>query len=215
MDVRMDIIDLVVAIEAEMKDTCSYTGRDALHHDVRAAIAEVPRHKFVPADQQGSAYENNPLPIGHGQTISQPYIVALMTDLLDTKPTDRVLEVGTGSGYQAAVLSRLVSQVYTIEIIDILAKESARRLTKLGYGNVLVAHRDGSDGWPEHAPYDGIIATAAAEKVPQSLVEQLKEGGKLIIPIGTYEQWIVSVTKLRGGDVDVQKILPVRFVPFV
>ena len=177
------------------------------------AMAKVPRDKFVPKELTARAYEDNPLPIGFGQTISQPYIVAFMTQALKPKPTDRVLEIGTGSGYQAAVLSELVAQVYTIEIVRPLAQRAAVVLQALGYKNVLVKGGDGYKGWPEHAPFDSIIVTAAPDHVPQPLIEQLKEGGRLIIPVGkTYAQRLYAYEK-RGGALKETAVIPVRFVP--
>src|SRR5688572_21933642 len=177
------------------------------------AMAKVPRDKFVPKELTARAYEDNPLPIGFGQTISQPYIVAFMTQELKPKPTDRVLEIGTGSGYQAAVLAELVAQVYTIEIVRPLAQRAAVVLQALGYKNVLVKGGDGYKGWPEHAPFDSIIVTAAPDHVPQPLIEQLKEGGRLIIPVGkTHAQRLISYEK-RGGALKETAVIPVRFVP--
>ena len=206
---------MLQAIDSDMQETEHYTGINRLDDDVRQALAEVPRHLFVPAAIQASAYENRPLPIGHDQTISQPFIVALMTQLARPKNTDTVLEVGTGSGYQAAVLAPLVKQVYSIEIIEPLAIESAKALAAAGYDNVTVACRDGHAGWPEMAAFDIIIVTAAAEKLPDKLLEQLAPGGRMVIPLGDYEQWLTVATKQENGDMAVEKILPVRFVPFV
>jgi protein-L-isoaspartate(D-aspartate) O-methyltransferase len=180
---------------------------------VLRAMAKVPREKFVAKELEASAYEDRPLPIGFGQTISQPYIVAFMTQALKPKPTDRVLEIGTGSGYQAAVLSELVGEVYTIEIVRPLAQRAATVLNALGYKNVLVKGGDGYKGWPEHAPFDAIIVTAAPDHVPQPLVEQLKEGGRMIIPVGkTYTQEL-QVLEKRGGVVKQTAAVPVKFVP--
>ena len=180
---------------------------------VLEAMLSVPRHEFVPAELRGDAYADKPLPIGEGQTISQPYIVAFMTERLDPKPTDRVLEIGTGSGYQAAVLAELVAQVYTIEIIDNLAKRAAADLKRLGYTNVHVRSGDGYKGWPEAAPFDAIIVTCAPEKVPQPLVEQLKDGALMILPLGqTWDQQLVLLRK-QGNKLDRRAVLPVRFVP--
>ena len=177
------------------------------------AMAKVPRERFVPKELTARAYEDNPLPIGFGQTISQPYIVAFMTQELRPKPTDRVLEIGTGSGYQAAVLSELVKEVYTIEIVRPLAQRAAVVLQALGYKNVLVKGGDGYKGWPEHAPFDSIIVTAAPDHVPQPLVEQLKEGGRLIIPVGkTHAQRLYTYEK-HGGQLRETAVIPVRFVP--
>lgn len=182
---------------------------------VLAVLAKVPRHDFVPADYRASAYDNRPLPIGHGQTISQPYIVALMTDLLHVKKTDRVLEIGTGSGYQAAVLAELAAQVYTIEIIRPLGEQAERTLKSLHYDNVSVRVGDGYYGWPEQAPFDGIVVTAAASHVPPPLVQQLKPGGRMIIPVGSrfFVQQLVLVEKTADGEVRTHQLLPVRFVP--
>jgi protein-L-isoaspartate(D-aspartate) O-methyltransferase len=188
-------------------------GRGITNARVLAAMATVPRHEFVPAAQRRSAYADGPLPIGHGQTISQPYIVAFMTEQLDPKPTDRVLEIGTGSGYQAAVLSVLVTHVYSIEIIEPLGRQAAATLERLGYRNVKVKIGDGYAGWAEFAPFDSVIVTCAPERVPQPLVDQLKEGGKMIIPVGPlYEQELYLLEK-RDGKVRQRAVLPVRFVP--
>jgi protein-L-isoaspartate(D-aspartate) O-methyltransferase len=178
-------------------------------------MARVPRHELVPRDQRDFAYENRPLPIGHGQTISQPYIVAVMTDLLKPASTDRVLEIGTGSGYQAAILAELVDRVFTIEIIEPLGKLAGRNLEKLGYRNIEVRIGDGYYGWKEQAPFDAIVVTAAASHVPPPLIEQLKPGGRMVIPVGTrfMVQQLVLVEKDAGGEVTTRQILPVRFVP--
>jgi protein-L-isoaspartate(D-aspartate) O-methyltransferase len=188
-------------------------GRDITNIHVLSAMAKVPRHEFVPATLRPDAYKDYPLPIGHGQTISQPYIVAFMTEQLEPKPTDRILEVGTGSGYQAAVLAALVAQVYTIEIIDALAQQAASDLKRLGYTNVHVRSGDGYQGWADAAPFDAIIVTCAPERVPEPLVNQLREGGRIIIPIGpAYDQDLVLLRK-RGGKLEQHAVLPVRFVP--
>jgi protein-L-isoaspartate(D-aspartate) O-methyltransferase len=188
------------------------TYRDITNSAVLAAIGKVPRHEFVPANLREHAYEDRPLPIGHGQTISQPYIVAFMTEQLVPQTGDRVLEIGTGSGYQAAVLSELVKEVYTIEIVEPLARRAETDLKRLGYTNILVRAGDGYLGWPEAAPFDAIIVTCAPEAVPQPLVDQLKEGGRMIIPVGYGEQELVLLHK-RGGRLERQNVLPVRFVP--
>jgi protein-L-isoaspartate(D-aspartate) O-methyltransferase len=204
-------------IEMEVNLTRHLTGKDALDDQVMAAIKHVPRHEFLSADYRFLAYDNGPAPIGMGQTISQPYIVALMSDLLNTKPSDTILEIGTGSGYQSAVLSQLVRQVYSLEIIEELSKKSSRRLKKLGYGNVTVCTGDGSFGWPEHAPYDGIIVTAAAAYIPQPLIEQLRPGGRLVMPVGlpySYQELMV-VEKKADGKIEARNILGVSFVPLV
>jgi protein-L-isoaspartate(D-aspartate) O-methyltransferase len=179
------------------------------------AMGRVPRHLFVPDGQRPHAYENRPLPIGYSQTISQPYVVALMTDLLRARPQDRVLEVGTGSGYQAAVLSVLVGKVYTIEIVKALADESRERLARLGYANVEVRAGDGYAGWPEAAPFDAIMVTAGAPHVPPALVEQLKPGGRMVIPVGPASaiQSLTLVEKSADGSVRRRDVIPVRFVP--
>jgi protein-L-isoaspartate(D-aspartate) O-methyltransferase len=179
---------------------------------VLAAMRKVPRHLFVPPEEQGEAYNDYPLAIGHGQTISQPYIVAYMTEALELKPRDRVLEIGTGSGYQAAVLAELVTEVYSIEIVEALAKEAVARLHHLGYSNVQVRAGDGYRGWPEAAPFDAIIVTAAPEHIPQPLVEQLREGGRMVLPLGSWEQDLVRLRRTRAG-LQREYLLPVRFVP--
>lgn len=184
---------------------------------VLAAVRRVPRHEFVPADLRGDAYNDSALPIGHDQTISQPYIVALMTELLAVRPGTKVLEIGTGSGYQAAILGELGADVYTIEIVEPLAASAARRLQRLGYGNVHTQLGDGYRGWPEHAPFDAIIVTAAVAPVPQSLLDQLRPGGRLVMPLGhAFEpQMLVRLTKDDRGTVHRQDITPVAFVPLV
>ena len=208
---------LLREIETEYRDTASWTGRAAITPAVREALARVPRHAFVPADQQTLAYVNIPLPIGHGQTISQPYIVAIMTDLLDLCAGDVVLEVGTGCGYQAAVLAEIAGQVYTIEFVPDLAAAARERLAALGYANVEVRAGDGFEGWPEHAPFDAIIVTAAAPEVPAPLLAQLKPGGRMIIPLGApwSSQDLVLVEKDAAGDSRQRGVLPVAFVPLV
>lgn len=179
------------------------------------AMRHVPRHLFVPARYAGRAYADYPLPIGQGQTISQPYIVAFMTELLEVEPGDRILEIGTGSGYQAAVLTELTPYVYTIEIIEALGEQAAERLESLGYETVGAKIGDGYFGWAEHAPFDGIIVTCAAGHIPPPLLEQLKPGGRMVIPVGrVYEiQYIVRVTSDEEGKIRSQRLLPVRFVP--
>ena len=177
----------------------------------------VERHKFVPERYSESAYKDGPLPIGYGQTISQPFIVAFMTENLKLKSSHKVLEIGTGSGYQAAVLSELCDHVYTIEIVNALANESTERLEKLGYKNITVRSGNGYKGWPEEAPFDRIMVTAAPEEIPELLIEQLAEGGIMVIPVGKqYEiQYLWVITKEVGGQIKKEKILPVRFVPMV
>jgi protein-L-isoaspartate(D-aspartate) O-methyltransferase len=202
-------------IATEVHYTRELIAREAFDPRVMAAMAEVPRAAFVPADERQYAYANGPLPIGWGQTISQPYIVALMTDLLGCGPQARVLEVGTGSGYQAAVLSRVVRQVYSVEIIPELAEAAARRLTELGYTNVETRMGDGYLGWPEQAPFDGILVTAAAPTIPPALVEQLGPRARLVLPVGEPHgrQELLSVEKDPDGFVHTKPILPVAFVP--
>ena len=179
-----------------------------------AAMRKVPRHLFVPPAAAGEAYDDHPLPIGHGQTISQPYIVAFMTEALGLDGGESVLEVGTGSGYQAAVLAEVAARVYTIEIVPPLAEEAGERLRRLGYANVEVRSGDGYRGWPEAAPFDAIMVTAAAPRIPEPLKEQLKDGGRLILPVGDEYQELIVVTR-RGGSFAERRVLPVRFVPLV
>jgi protein-L-isoaspartate(D-aspartate) O-methyltransferase len=209
---RKAMVDTIVTLTRE---TAAETGRASLDARVLAALHKVPRHRFVPAEQEPYAYANRPLPIGNGQTISQPFIVALMTDMLGLKPTDRVLEIGTGCGYQAAVLAELAREVYTIEIVAPLAREAAARFAELGYRNVNARSGDGYRGWPAHAPFDAIIVTAAAPEVPPALIEQLKPGGKLVIPVGA--QWsgqeLRIIEKDQQGKTTTRNALPVRFVP--
>jgi len=181
--------------------------------NVLDAMREVPRHEFVPDHLKKYAYSDEPLPIGEDQTISQPYIVAYMTEYLRLGNEDKVLEIGTGSGYQAAVLAEIVDTVYTIEIVDVLAKNAQRTLDRLGYENVLVKRGDGYAGWPEHAPYDAIIITAAPTKIPEPLLEQLKIGGFMILPLGDYSQELVLIEKNSIKDFEQKTLLPVRFVP--
>ena len=202
-------------IARDARHTGRETGRPQLSDRVMEAMARVPRHRLVAPGDEAHAYRNQPLSIGQGQTISQPFIVALMTDLLDVEPGARVLEIGTGSGYQAAVLAELGVTVYTIEIIEPLAREAAKRLSQLGYGNIATRIGDGYRGWPEHAPFDAIIVTAAAPDVPQALVEQLRVGGKLVIPIGSPlgAQTLHVIRKEPGGKLLRREVLSVRFVP--
>ncbi|MNM67279.1 Protein-L-isoaspartate O-methyltransferase [compost metagenome] len=193
------------------------TGRVEFAAPVMAAMAKVPRHRFVPPDEVPYAYENRPLPIGYGQTISQPYIVALMTDLAQVEPTDVVLEIGTGSGYQAAILAELAQAVYTMEIIEPLAVQAGERLGRLGYAKVQARLGDGYHGWPEHGPYDAILVTAAASHVPPPLIAQLKAGGRMVIPVGApfMIQYLLLIEKAGDGSVSTRQVLPVRFVPLV
>ena len=179
---------------------------------VLAVMLKVERHLFVPKELQNSAYADQPLPIGEGQTISQPYIVALMTELLELKGDERVLEVGTGSGYQAAILGELSKEVYTIEIIGPLASSAKNLLLNLGYRNITVKAGDGYLGWPEAAPFDAIIVTAAPDHIPKPLLEQLREGGRLVLPVGTYSQELKKVVK-RSGKIETTDVVPVVFVP--
>lgn len=213
-DVERERRELLEQIDADFAATADYTGKFKLDPRIRQSMGEVPRHLFVPSAEQSLAYVDHALPIGCGQTISQPYIVALMTDLLETRPDQIVLEVGTGSGYQAAVLSSLVRQLYSVEVIEELATSAAERLERLGYGNVEVRAGDGALGWPEHAPYDGIIVTAAAHKIPPALIEQLKPGGRLVIPVGdSYGQDLRLIQKQADGSVKSRSVIPVAFVP--
>ena len=206
---------MLTEIRADVIATRSYIGKGALNDDVLKAMGRVPRHAFVPPKAVDAAYENRPLAIGYGQTISQPYIVALMTDLLAPEPGDSILEVGTGSGYQAAIVAELGVHIRTIEIIPQLAKQARARFTRLGYDNIQVRHGDGYFGWPEAAPFDGIIVTAAADHVPPPLVRQLKNGGRMVIPVGQRfgVQYLLLITKSREGELKTRQILPVRFVP--
>jgi len=182
---------------------------------VLAAMAKVPREEFVPADARPSAYEDGPLPIGYDQTISQPYVVAFMTEQLRPKRSDRVLEIGSGSGYQAAILGELVAEVYTIEIVEPLAKSAEATLQRLGYSNVHIKVGDGYKGWPEEAPFDAIIVTCAPEKVPQPLVDQLKDGGRMVIPVGERFAQQLYLLEKKNGQLKESITLPVRFVPML
>lgn len=206
---------LLDEIRDEVRDTRELTGRPVLDPRVLDALRGVPRHVFVPDDLQASAYVNHPLPIGHGQTISQPYIVALMSDLIQPRAGDVVLEVGTGSGYQAAILARLVKQVYSLEIIEELAAQARVRLQRLGCDNVEVRAGNGRFGWPEHAPYDSIMVTAAAPRIPPALIEQLKPGGILVMPVGSryLGQELLVLEKDALGGLEERRVLPVAFVP--
>lgn len=206
---------MVEEVAADAVFTSSYSGRATLSPYVVAAMKKVERHRFVPAELASYAYLNRPLPIGYGQTISQPFIVALMTDLMNLKEGDRVLEIGTGSGYQAAILAKIAKAVYSIEIIEPVGKEAAQRLKSMGYGNVETRVGDGYYGWPEAAPFDAIMVTAAVSHVPPPLIKQLKPGGRMVIPLGTHflTQYLMLLEKQVDGTVTSRQILPVRFVP--
>ena len=206
---------LVKEIEQDVRDTSLYLDKEALDSRVMTAISKVPRHRFVPAAQRHHGYANRPLSIGFGQTISQPYIVALMSDLIKPQADDRVLELGTGSGYQAAILAELTGQVYSMEIIEVLGEQATERLSRLGYDNVTTRIGDGYYGWEEHAPFDAIVVTAAASHVPPPLVAQLKPGGRMVIPVGSrfLTQQLVLIEKDPGGQLITRQILPVKFVP--
>lgn len=201
-------------IEAEISETSSYTGISHLSLKVLKAFAQVPRHAFVLPGDQPWAYLNKPLPIGEGQTISQPFIVALMTELLDVQPDDKVLEIGTGSGYQAAILAHLAKEVYSIETVSSLAKAVQEKFSKFGYKNVYLLEGNGAQGWVEHAPYNKVIVTAASEDIPPKLLEQLGNNGIMVIPLGENNQFLTIVRKDKEGNVSRQTILPVHFVPF-
>ena len=207
--------EMVEIIGKEVEKTKGYLGREKLSKATIGAMTKVKRHAFVPLMYRLMAYENRPLPIGYSQTISQPYIVAVMTDLLELKDSDRVLEVGTGSGYQAAVLAEIVKEVYTIEVISELGVAAAQRLEKLGYKNIETRIGDGYYGWKTHAPYDAIIVTAAAGHIPPPLLKHLKPGGKMIIPVKSFFriQHLILVSKNEQGHLCTRQILPVRFVP--
>jgi protein-L-isoaspartate(D-aspartate) O-methyltransferase len=211
---RVAMVDEVAQMAQEVSPSPG-GGGPALSPAVLDAIGRVPRHRFVPEDERRYAYQNYPLSIGHGQTISQPYIVALMTDLLAVKPGDRVLEIGTGCGYQTAVLAEVGAEVYSIEIVESLAQQAAETFMALGYDQIHAQAGDGYHGWPEHAPFDGIIVTAGAPHVPQPLVEQLKPGGRMVIPLGdTWSgQELLLIRKDENGKTHQHNVLPVRFVP--
>ncbi len=206
---------MLTDIEGEVHYTRRMIGKDALDPRVMHVMGKVPRDEFVPPELKSAAFDNGPLPIGHGQTISQPYIVALMTDMLQLEPDYTVLEIGTGSGYQTAILSQLCKKVYTVELVAALAQSAAARLERLRYANIETRIGNGYEGWPEHAPYDGIIVTAAASHIPQALIEQLKPGGKLAIPVGLpyMPQELVLVEKDSGGETRIKPVLGVAFVP--
>jgi protein-L-isoaspartate(D-aspartate) O-methyltransferase len=203
---------LLAEIATEAVLTVGHTGRAGFSERVMGAVARMPRHEFVPVELQPYAYLNRPLPIGYEKTVSQPFIVALMTDLLEPDAQDVVLEIGAGAGYQAAILAELVRQVYTMDIVEELAQGAERRLKRLGYGNVEVRKGNGYYGWPEHAPYDKIMVTAAADLIPPPLLAQLKPGGRMVIPTGIPDrQTLVLVEKSASGSLSTREVLAVRF----
>jgi protein-L-isoaspartate(D-aspartate) O-methyltransferase len=206
-------IDFAAARGRMVEDQLAAADRGITNARVLAVMGQVPRHEFVPERFRALAYADHPLPIGHGQTISQPFIVAFMTEKLEPQPADKVLEIGAGSGYQAAVLSALVSNVYTIEIVEPLARRAQADLKQLGYTNVMVRAGDGYKGWPEAAPFDAVIVTCAPDHVPQPLVDQLKEGGRMIIPVGPAGEQDLYLLQKKAGKVERRAVLPVRFVP--
>jgi len=205
--------DFSAARQRMVEEQLAAPGRGIKNRLVLEAMSTVPRHEFVPEPLRKSAYRDEPLPIGYGQFISQPFVVAFMTEQLDPKPTDRVLEIGTGSGYQAAILSQLVAEVYTIEIIEPLAKRAEADLKRLGYLNVKVLAGDGYKGWPEYAPFNSIIVTCAPDRVPQPLIDQLQDGGRMIIPVGTLWDQKLYLLQKHGTTIEQQAVLPVAFVP--
>ncbi|MCU7842996.1 MAG: protein-L-isoaspartate(D-aspartate) O-methyltransferase [Candidatus Thiodiazotropha sp. (ex Monitilora ramsayi)] len=214
-DVKHSRLQMIELIRDDVDRTSLYLDKEALDPKVLRVMGETPRHRFVPSDLHNQAYENRPLPIGHGQTISQPYIVAIMTDLVAPKATHKALEIGTGSGYQAAVLSQLVDMVFTMEVIEPLGKQATQRLAQLGYDNIEVDIADGYFGWEIEAPFDIIVVTAAASHVPPPLIKQLKPGGRMIIPVGSrfMTQQLLLINKDLKEKITVRQILPVRFVP--
>lgn len=216
-DVGAQRARMVADIDAMYAETRVETGLARMSEPVRRALGRVERHRLVPPGQAPLAYRNHPLPIGGGQTISQPYIVALSTDLLQLEGGETVLDVGTGSGYQAAVLAEIASRVYSIEIIPSLGNEARKRLEELGYGNIEVRIGDGYKGWAEKAPFDGIVVAAAAPQVPQALLDQLKPGGRLVVPVGGDGdmQYLKVFTRRADGGFDEKRVLPVRFVPLL
>ena len=215
MGTQQEIERMLKTIRAHTRYSQSSTGRGELDPRVLDAVARVPREAFVPDHLKHLSYSDGPLPIGRGQTISQPFIVALMSDLIDPRPGDRVLEVGTGCGYQSAVLAELVERVYSIEIIPDLSRRAGELLEELGYRNVQPRVGDGYHGWPEQAPFDAILVTAAAEEIPQPLVEQLAPGGRMVLPVGglLFGQNLIVVEKGPTGEVRRRNVLPVAFVP--
>jgi len=208
---------MIADIEDEVVLTQRSIGKNTLDKRVMDVMARVPRDEFVPDDLKDAAFMNGPLPIGHGQTISQPYIVALMTDMIAIEPEHTILEIGTGSGYQTAILSRLCKQVYTMEYIAALSNRAAKHFKRLDYDNIETIVGNGWNGWPQHAPYDGIIVTAAASQIPDALVEQLKPGGKLAVPVeaGVFRQELLLIEKDERGDTQTRSVLGVAFVPLV
>jgi protein-L-isoaspartate(D-aspartate) O-methyltransferase len=208
---------MVAEVDAMYAETLPQTGLARMSPAVRAALGRVERHRLVPAMEAARAYRNHPLPIGEGQTISQPYIVALSTDLLDLKLDSVVLDVGTGSGYQAAVAAEIASRVYSIEIVPGLAQAARKRLEELGYGNIEIRIGDGYQGWREKAPFDAIVVAAAAPEVPRTLLEQLKPGGRMVVPVGPEGgmQYLMLYSRRADGSFEEKRVLPVRFVPLV
>jgi protein-L-isoaspartate(D-aspartate) O-methyltransferase len=206
---------MIKEIEGDVRAGYGHLEKDALDENVIGALGSVPRHEFVPRNMREAAYENRPLPIGHGQTISQPYIVAIMTNLLQVGKSDRVLEIGTGSGYQIAVLATLGEKAYSIEIIEPLGRQAKQRLQRLGYENIELKIADGYYGWPEEAPFDAIMVTAAASHIPPPLIKQLKPGGRMLIPVGSrfMVQELLLVQKSATGEISTRQLLPVAFVP--
>jgi protein-L-isoaspartate(D-aspartate) O-methyltransferase len=215
-DLAAERARMVATIEAYAKQASIALGRDSIAPEILKVVGNVPRHEFVPDGLRGDAYADRPLPIGYGQTISQPFIVAVMTDLLRVRPDDVVLEVGTGSGYQAAVLAHLARRVHTIEIVPALAESAAARLQRLGYDNVETRLGDGYYGWEAAAPFDGIMVTAAASQIPPPLIQQLKRGGRMVIPLGApfaLQRLVLVERNADDGRVTAQQLLPVAFVP--
>jgi protein-L-isoaspartate(D-aspartate) O-methyltransferase len=213
----MDAEGMIAAVLEDVRETRAHLGKDALEARVMAALRDVPRHEFVPAEQQARAYENVALPIGFGQTISQPYVVAVMTDMLALAPEHDVLEIGTGCGYQTGILAKLARRVFSVELVTDLADAARERLARLGIANVQIRTGDGREGWPENAPYDAIIVTAAAREIPEPLVAQLKPGGRMVIPVGDsmLGQQLTLVERDSSGHIARRTILPVAFVPLV